>query len=192
MVKKLHTKFVYICRRLYDFVWHMFRLVRYRRKNVQWEAPSIISQNCIGGCMYHDLGLPFLSPTINCCMNFKDFVKFCERLNFYLSFQLVDAKIDSAYPAGKLHDIIIHFVHYKSFEEAKQKWDIRKNRLDFNNVRIIATDRDGCNTDLTKRFLKLPYKKVLFSHFASSHPDIVYIEGYEKDGQVGIINAKEN
>ena len=125
-------------------------------------------------------------------MNFEDFVKFCEGLNFYLSCELKESKIHSAYPVGKLHDIIIHFVHYKSFEEAKQKWDIRKKRLDFNNVRIIATDRDGCNSELLNRFLKLPYKKVLFSHLPSSHPDIVYIEGYEKEGQVGILNAKDN
>ena len=37
---------------------------------------TIISQNCIGSIMYHDLGQKFLSPTINMLFEPSDFVKF--------------------------------------------------------------------------------------------------------------------
>ena len=30
------------------------------------ENVTFISQNCIGGVIYHDMGQKFLSPTINC------------------------------------------------------------------------------------------------------------------------------
>ena len=186
----LYRGFVSGHRRLGDITWNIFRRIRCARWKKPRAVPSIISQNCIGGCMYHDLGMPFLSPTINCFMSFEDFVKFCEGLNFYLSCELNESKIRGDYPIGILHDIIIHFMHYKSFEEARFKWESRKERIDFNNIRIIATDRDGCNLDLVNRFLKLPYKKILFSHTISNNPDIVYIKGYENEKQVGTLIEK--
>ena len=41
---------------------------------------TILSMNCTGGILYHELGLPFLSPTINLYIQAEDFIRFCERL----------------------------------------------------------------------------------------------------------------
>lgn len=56
-------------------------------------------------------------------------------------------------------------MHYKTFEDAKEKWDSRKNRLNYNNLFIICTDRDGCTYEQIKRFDQLTYKnKIMFTH----------------------------
>lgn len=49
---------------------------------------SIISMNCVGGCVYHDYGLRFMSPTINLSFSASDFVKFCENIEGYLAEEL--------------------------------------------------------------------------------------------------------
>ena len=46
---------------------------RLKLKNTDF---TIFSQNCIGSIMYHDLGQPFKSPTINLLITPKDFIRF--------------------------------------------------------------------------------------------------------------------
>ncbi|EOU2062754.1 DUF1919 domain-containing protein [Clostridium perfringens] len=144
------------------------------RKNIKNKDFTIISSNCIGGMLYNDLGLKFLSPTINLFFTANDFVKFCENLNYYLSIE-VDyyGESDSGYPIGILDDIKLHFVHYKSFEQAKLKWEERKKRINYENIFIIATDRDGLTKSLLQRFNELKYKKVLFSSKIYNEYDFV-------------------
>lgn len=38
---------------------------------------------------------------------------------------------------GTLPDIKIHFLHYRSFEEAREKWLERSGRLDFDNLCVV-------------------------------------------------------
>lgn len=40
-------------------------IIQNYKQQLQNQTPCIISSNCIGGIIYHDLQLPFLSPTIN-------------------------------------------------------------------------------------------------------------------------------
>ena len=49
---------------------------------------SIICSSCIGGIIYHRLGLKFLTPTINLWFNQKDFIKFISNLQYYLDQKL--------------------------------------------------------------------------------------------------------
>ena len=79
---------------------------------------SIISQDCLGGVIYHDTKSQFLSPTINLWFSASDFVKLALNLDFYLA---QDLKIISQEPpvVGMLEDIKVHFAHYNSGEDAK-------------------------------------------------------------------------
>lgn len=51
-------------KKILNFILHLLYKVycRFRLKNKDF---SIISRNCIGGVMYHDLGLKCTSPTVN-------------------------------------------------------------------------------------------------------------------------------
>ena len=59
-----------------------------QRKRLRNFNPTIISNNCTAGFIYHDLGLKFLSPTIN--LTVKDFPLFISHLEHYLSCELIE------------------------------------------------------------------------------------------------------
>lgn len=140
---------------------------RIRLKNSDF---SIISNHCIGGIIYHDLGEKFLSPTVNLKILPDDFIKFIENLEYYLALSIEKVESDLKYPVGKLGDITIYFVHYKSFDQAVSKWNERKKRINFDNIYYIMTVCDGCADETLSRFDKINGHKVVFAN--ESHPDI--------------------
>ena len=149
------------------------RLRKLRNKNMRKKLknnPSIITNHCIGGIISHDLGLKFLSPTVNLKILPYDFIKFIQNLDRYLNADLIEIESEFPYPVAKLEDITIYFVHYKTFEEAVNKWNERKKRIDFNNIRVIMTARDGASYETLKKYNDLPYKKVFFDDVA--HPEL--------------------
>lgn len=148
---------------------------------------TIICNNCTAGMIYNDLGLEFLSPTINCYMDSNSFINFLENIEYYLKQELREHKEHyQNYPIGKFDkNTYIHFVHYENFETAKDKWNERK-KINFDNLFIMDSDRDGMTKEIMDRFDKLPYKKVMFTN--RKHPEFdfsYYIKGFEKDTHVG-------
>ena len=158
---------------------------REKLKNVDF---SILASNCIGTFISHDLKLQYKSPTVNLYFSCEDFIRFVENLQHYLSLELVEV-INEKYPIGILGDVKIKFLHYKSFEEAKRKWIERKERLNIENIFILACEKDGCNYSLLQRFDKLPYKnKIMLTH--KNYPEFkstYYIKGFEDKGELGFI-----
>lgn len=149
---------------------------------------SVISSNCIGGMMLHDLGLPFNSPFVNLYLNANDFIKYLKDMKYYNSQELCEGEKTEKYPVGYLKDIKIHFVHYKNFQEAKTCWYRRLKRINYSNMYIIHTDRDASSQlQQLKEFDNLPYKhKVVFTHLKMPNiKSAYYIKGFENDLQVG-------
>ncbi len=111
-------------------------------------------------------------------------------LKWYMEQEIVEIKEENGeYPAGMCGDIRINFVHYDSFEEGVCKWEERKQRINWNNLFIVGTERDGCTYETLKRFEQLPYtNKVIFTHieypeFSSAY----YIKGFEDQGEIGTV-----
>ena len=123
----------------------------------------IISSNCIGGIVSHNLGLRLNSPTINLYMAPGDFVKFCTKLDFYLSLTPTAWHERNGYPVLMLGDLVLHALHYGSFDEAIGAWERRKTRVDLDRVVLVMSERDGCTHQNCLDFDKLPYPKVLFT-----------------------------
>lgn len=104
---------------------------------------SIISSDCIGGILYHDIGKQFLSPTINLSIFDNTFLTFCENLKFFLNKELEFVETKKPHPVALLKNnktdevVKINFVHYKTREEAAKSWAARKQRIDFNNLFFI-------------------------------------------------------
>lgn len=139
---------------------------RIRLKNRDF---SLICNNCNGGVIMHDLGLEFKSPTINMFFYGDHFLKFCENFEFYISQQLTycerpihQPEID--YPVCNLGDLELHFLHYSTFEEAKEKWERRSARLNRDNMYIMWTFFSGTDSETLARFERLPFlNKVAFT-----------------------------
>ena len=184
---------------LFEIIADFFRRKYQKRlqKELHNSKPSIISSNCIGGIMYHDLGLLFSSPTVNLFFKHDDYISFLENLEGFLSCSPKEIKLDGYnYPVGELTykeiTIKLFFMHYKTFEEAYAKWEERKKRIDFNNLFIVweVALENGPEKDLLNRFLKLDYKnKVLITGkgCTANNPEIFKIDLYGKKHHRGKI-----
>ena len=163
-------------------------LINYRnRKRLTNKNFSLIASNCNGAFILHDLGIRFNSPFVNLYMLPKDFLKMLHDLKRYMSVELVEVKENGiSFPIGELEDIRIYFMHYSTFDEAKFKWNQRRERINYDNLFILFNDKDNCSENDLRAFDSLPYKnKTVFTHLP--HHDIcssVYISGFENETEV--------
>ena len=160
-----------------------------KQKKLKYKNPTIISNNCVGGVISHDLGQMFCSPTVNLYFKAADYIKFLSDLRYYLSLDIVEIQSEVPYPVGLLGDIKVFFVHYSSFDEAKEKWIRRKKRVDYDNLYVLMTEREGCSWEIMKAFDLLDFKeKVLLTH--KDYPNLKcshYIKGFEDLDELGVI-----
>ena len=135
---------------------------------------TLIARDCIGGILYHQLGLRFLSPTINLFFVPKDFNRFCLHLEDYISSELVKLADSGAdYPVGlltpkksSLKPVRVDFMHYESFEDAKNKWDERKTRINWDNIFVVSSfcypvEVATLTPKLIEDWNKIKYKKIV-------------------------------
>lgn len=103
---------------------------------------SIISNNCWGGILYSTLGLECLSPFKNLFLEDGDYLKCISDLKAYLSEKLIfdcykmDTHSNLKYPVMKLGDIKIHCNHDSDPEIAKERWDNRIIKVNYDNLLI--------------------------------------------------------
>lgn len=144
-----------MCKKFYKIYSEKIRYCKLRKiiRYFRDKDLTIISSDCIGGVIYHDLKKKFLSPTIN--LSFSEFnysfLYFIKYLKLYLIEELNFIDSDT-YPRatiggnGVLPIININFVHYKNRFEAELDWNKRKRRIVKNikyiYVKFILDDKD--------------------------------------------------
>ena len=157
---------------IFNYIWAIF--ARCKNKNYTF---SIISNNCWGGGIYQDLKIKYYSPTVGLFFYPDDYIMFLKDLkhNMEAPVEFVEkSKYGQAnrfrenehyYPIGVIDGKIeIHFLHYKTQEEALEKWIKRASRVNFDNLYIKMDDRDGCTLENIIEFDSLPYKnKIIFT-----------------------------
>lgn len=163
------------------------------RNELTNKTPTFLCPNCIGGLLFHDLGLQFRSPTVNLMMYQTDFLKFVLHMDDYLGHELQFFKHpEYKFPCAHLGDITIHFTHYQSEEEAVHEWYDRSKRIDTNNMFVFLEERDGLTKEAIVQLGAIHARGVVvFTAYA--YPDIPYalqIPKYECDGEVGNILRK--
>ncbi len=149
---------------------------------------TLIANNCNGGVLLHELGIRFNSPFVNLFVNSVDYIKYLKNFDYYNNLTLEFlSDTDKKYPVGKLDDITIDFVHYKSNEEATEKWEERKKRIDKDNMFVMFTEQDDCTKEMISEFDALPFEnKVVFTY--RNYPDLesaVFVKKYA-DSEKGI------
>ncbi|RRC93665.1 DUF1919 domain-containing protein [Erysipelotrichaceae bacterium OH741_COT-311] len=160
----------------------------YHQKQLKNHDFSIIASNCIGSFICHDLHVRFNLPFVNLWLHADDFMKYLQNMRHYNSCNLTFIKEEGVeYPIGLLDDIKIYFQHYKSEEEAKIKWIQRVKRINYDNLFVMFTDRDGCTYQHLKAFEDLDIKnKVVFTHKPYSEFKSAYhIKGFEQQDKLG-------
>jgi len=159
---------------------------------------TIISNNCSGAALYHDIGSMFFSPTILLQILPSEYPKFCKNIREYMSLEVEEytnisqKHADEAFwllrgnapyfPMGLLGDIAILFQHYDTFEAGKEKWDLRKQRMDFEHLGFIfVLERE--NREAAQEFgnLNLPNSALFMRDFDVDVP-ITHINYHVPDG----------
>lgn len=171
-------------------VGYIFRLVitnRIEQARLKNRNFSILSQNCVGCVMLHDLGQPFNSPTVNLYMRSLDYIVFLENPEVFIGKKLTFVESDMSYPKGVLYYIdnnekkyiSLYFPHDDNIDKIQNDWLRRSKRMNYNNLFVIATDRDGFTDEILDRFSKLPYEhKILLS--SKEYPEYPFVQYYNQ------------
>jgi uncharacterized protein (DUF1919 family) len=143
---------------------------------------SIIANNCMGGCILHAMGMEFDTPTINLQIFPEEYPKFCKNIRHYIECEMVEytelsekhkGYVERMYgdvtdvPYGLLDDVMVQFMHYRTFQEGLEAWNRRKKRIDFNNLRFLLHANNEKYAEEVKQFiaLGLPNSAALTENF---------------------------
>lgn len=137
-------------------------IIRKTRDNLKTKDFTILSQNQIGGMIYNDMKQTQLSPTIDTIISSTDFIKFINKLDYYLNQEIIFEEIKD-YPIGKLDDIYIHFINYKTIQDANQKWHQRKKKINFDKMIVLMSDQENFDEKNFEEFKKITYHKILLT-----------------------------
>lgn len=168
------------------------------RKELYNNDFTLLAPNCMAGILLHDLGLRFLTPTVNLMMTQTDFLVFALHLDEYLQGELSFFEDpDESCPCAHLKyndlpEITVFFTHYKSAEEAEQKWRERTERINRDNLFVFIEERDGITRSDLEKLKQIPARGVL-AFTCNDYPDLpycVFIRKYHKNQEVGNILAK--
>ncbi len=171
------------------------KLMNYRRKKLNNEDFSIICNNCWGGYVYRRYGLPYLTPTVGCFFFAEDYIKLCGNVAHYMGCELefIDytqsvhreslrtEKLKSI-PIARLGDIEVFFMHYASEEEAREKWERRKTRINYNNLIFKFSAMNDFSESHLDAFDQLDVnKKFCFLPYRSAHASAIYFPTGKKN-----------
>jgi uncharacterized protein (DUF1919 family) len=155
---------------LMDSARHHARRMRFKQA-VRNRRFSVVAINCWGGDIYRDLEIPYQTPFVNLYLPLDSFVGLLE--NFETAIHAPLEFVDESRCKGKLPFPIgllmgqyeIHFMHYKTQEEAREKWCRRRDRMvtDLDDCFFMLMHLGASYADELGRFDRLPFRnKVLF------------------------------
>ena len=135
---------------------------------------TIISNNCWGGHVYRYFGMPYDSPTVGLYFYSDEYIKFLSHLKEYLNLELtfIPSSESKYYDdlikknqankiIGKLGDVEIVFLHYKTEAEALEKWKRRCARIHWDHLVVKMTEQNQCSLNALQTFDNMPFKQKL-------------------------------
>jgi len=139
---------------------------------------TIISNNCWGGTVYRDYGLEYYSPTVGMYFFAEEYIKFLRNIRSYMTMEphfidftkskyynyMLENNHETNILIALIGDVEIVFLHYKSKEEAFNKWERRKKRINWDNMIVKFNDQNLCTEELINEFDKMNFKnKICFT-----------------------------
>ena len=141
---------------------------------------------------YNDLGLKFLSPTINLFFGHHGFIDLITHLEEYRdavlektnNYDINENNVHSPIcilRKSSLPDIYIHFLHYDTYEEAVTKWYERYNRINTKKIFLVIEAMDDHEHELIDEYAALPYPKIIFTDLKSNPlKSVMHMSIYDK------------
>ena len=93
-------------------------------------------------------------------------------------------------PYGILNNILVCFQHYNTFEEAREKWEERKNRIDWDHIGYIFHVRGPEYGQEAEEFIReyLPHSLVITEGFVL--PGSIALYPKKGDNAFSAVNGK--
>lgn len=143
------------------------------------DTPTIISNDCVAGHIYHSMNMLMLSPTINIGIESQDFLKICKEPGKYfaiegkeLFYKICPFGGDSTdggicLPTMKIDDITVTFVHSKgNADELIEWWNMMRRKINWENMIYVfrITDEEiPVSKNFIQSFMKLERKHLLIN-----------------------------
>ena len=205
MEQSYHIQTKYSQRIITNIRWHSYE--KWMLKYLAWKSFrglknrnfSIFANNCAAGFIYQDAGLEYLTPTIGLFFHapcYLELLKEFHLVNSPVEF-IATSKYPSAnrsrqthrnyYPIGLIDGRIeIHFLHYHSVDEARNKWERRLARINYSNLLFLFSARDLASHDLVNEFINLPFRNKLCLSATSfgNTANLIFFKQFQKSGEM--------
>ena len=136
------------------------------------DSLSVISNNCMGGCMLYDLHVKYQSPTVSLQILPEEYCKFCNHIKHYMDVELIECPIEHLseehkrylmkmfdkipdMPYGLVDDVLVCFQHYPTFKDGADMWNRRKARFDPEHIAYIFYVRSDIYMNELMEFVNL-------------------------------------
>lgn len=144
---------------------------------------SIISNNCWGGVIYRTLGMECLSPFKNLSLEEEDYLRLLKNFKYYMGCEprflkyAYNKNSKKEYPVMLLDDVKLHCNHDTNPEEATEKWNRRKVKINYDNLFVEMYTE---NRETMEKFLALEEydKKVCFVPFQTDKQNVLQLSLY--------------
>lgn len=173
-----------------------------RQRRLRSNQFSIISNNCWGGMVYQYFHLSYTSPTVGLYFFPEEYLKMLKSPQDYLNpeaklnfinykeskyAEILEKRGQEHVPIGVLNDNVeVVFLHYKTEEEARDKWFRRVRRIDWDHVLYKFAQMNGCTNAQIEEFLSLEYaNKICFvnDQLLAKKPNCIYYRVYDAKGK---------
>ena len=163
---------------------------------------TIIANNCWATFIYKKYGIPYQTPFVNLMLFAPDYINLLENFSFDMleKLEFMDQKdskhadelqrlgiFNGDYPVGLLDGKYeLHFLHYHSEADARDKWFRRLKRMNKKRVVFKFSDGDKFEDSMVGRFEALPFKnKILFSAKEYPHTNsVITLEKFRGEERV--------
>ena len=150
----------------------------------------IVANDCLGSRFYKILKKEYNTPFVGLFLQPECFVKLVADFEHYMSQEIQFVKEsrysrineirnnhEGGYPLGLLGDLEINFLHYGSEAEALEKWDRRKQRIDWDHLYFMLVANGPCDESMMRGYVAdLPQQRDCFHRCEGfSAPSCVYI-----------------
>lgn len=137
-------------------------------------TPTIISNDCTAGHIYHAMDMIMLSPTINTAISSEDFLKLCKAPKEYFDIEVKELFFNvlplsnepedcrKGLPTIKINDITVSFGHTDLTTELLDRWNMMRKQINWDNlIFIFRANKEAVPENFQKEFSKIKYKKLL-------------------------------
>lgn len=171
------------------------------KKRLKYKDFSIISNNCWAGSVYRYFDIPYNTPTVGLYFFAADYIKFIDNLKYYFSLELdfityeqskykddLIKRNQTGVPIARLDDIEIIFLHYKTVDEAREKWERRKKRINYDNIILKFSQMNLCTQKELEAFDCHPFPKKFVFVTKKKHGlgSGIYFSGFEDKDEISL------